>query len=101
MRSYLNPTMSANVRKVTLAITNEEYAWAARVAKRTRTSISSVLSAAAKEKREREEREAAQARAWAEIVEYVTAGTPLTRAELDAAARELSAVHEPARTRRP
>ncbi|HEY2368042.1 MAG TPA: hypothetical protein VGH87_16705 [Polyangiaceae bacterium] len=91
--------MGAHVRKVTLAITNEEYDWAARVAKRTGTSISSVLSSAAKEKREREERDAAQRRAWADVVEYVTAGAPLTRAEIDAAERELSG-HEPPRARR-
>ena len=82
--------MGARVRKVTLAITNEEYAWASRVAKRTRTSISSVLSAAAKEKREREEQDAARARAWAEFVEYVTDGVPFTHAELAAAERELA-----------
>ena len=83
--------MGTRVRKVTLAITNEEYDWAARVAKRTRTSISSVLSLAAKEKREREERDAAQRRAWADFVEYVTDGVPFTRAELAAADRELAA----------
>lgn len=81
--------MGANVRKVTLAITNEEYDWAARLAKRAGTSISSVLSAAAKEKREREEQDAAQRRAWADVVDYVTAGSPLTPAELVAAEREL------------
>jgi len=92
--------MGTHVRKVTLAITNEEYAWAARVAKRTGTSISSVLSAAAKEKREREERDAAQARAWAEFVEYVTDGVPFTREELAAAARELDEVQRPRARRR-
>lgn len=92
--------MGARVRKVTLAITNEEYAWAARVAKRTGTSISSVLSAAAKEKREREERDAAQARAWADFVEYVTDGVPFTREELAAAERELAELERPRARRR-
>src|SRR5689334_6008090 len=100
MRSYLLPTMGANVRKVTLAITNEEYDWAARVAKRAGTSISSVLSAAAREKREREDRDAAQARAWAEYVEYATDGVPFTREELAAAERELTEPRRRPRARR-
>jgi hypothetical protein len=87
--------MGARVRKVTLAITNEEYAWAWRVAKRTKTSISSVLSAAAKEKRERDERDAAQARAWAEFEEYVTDGVPFTREERAAVERELAELQRP------
>jgi sugar/nucleoside kinase (ribokinase family) len=91
--------MGTHVRKVTLAIANEEYDWAARVAKRTGTSISSVLSLAAKEKREREERDAAQKRAWADVVEYVTAGKPFTPEELASAQRELDLVRRP-RTRR-
>ena len=92
--------MGANVRKITLAITNEEYDWAARIPKRAGTSISSVLSSAAREKREREEQDASQRRAWADVVEHVTAGTPLTRAELAAAERELGAAPARSRSRR-
>jgi hypothetical protein len=92
--------MSANVRKVTLAITNEEYDWAARVAKRAGTSISSVLSAAAKEKREREEQDAEQRRAWTDVVDHVTQGAPLTPAELAAAERELASTPRRSRSRR-
>jgi hypothetical protein len=82
--------VAANVRKVTLAITNEEYAWAERRAKRAGISVSAVLSAAAKEKRRAEERDEKQRKAWAEIVAYVTNGAPLTSEELAAAERELN-----------
>jgi len=87
--------MGARIRKVTLTIRDEEYAWASRVAKRTGTSISSVLSTAVKEKREREERDTAQARAWADVEEYVTDGVPFTREELAAAERELAELQRP------
>jgi hypothetical protein len=82
--------VAANVRKVTLAIANEEYAWAERRAKRAGTSVSAVLSAAAKEKRQAEERDEKQREAWAEIVGYVTNGASLTSEELAAAERELN-----------
>ena len=81
--------MSARVRKVTVAIGNEEYAWAERRAKHAGTSVSAVLTAAAREKREAEEREASQRRAWAEVVAYVTDGVPLTDEELTSAEGEL------------
>jgi hypothetical protein len=90
--------MAANVRKVTLAITNEEYAWAERRAKRAGISVSAVLSAAAKEKRQAEERDEEQRKAWAEVVAYVTRGVPLTTEELAGAEREL--IGEGARPRR-
>jgi hypothetical protein len=89
--------MAAGVRKVTLAITNEEYAWAERRAQDAGTSVSAVLSATAREKRLAEEREAKQRKAWAEVVAYVTRGAPLTHEEIAAAEREL----EVARSARP
>jgi predicted aspartyl protease len=82
--------VATNVRKVTLAITNEEYAWALRRAKGEGTSVSAVLSAAAKEKRHAEEQAETQRQAWAEIVAYVTNGAQLTSEELAAAEKELN-----------
>jgi len=87
--------MSANVRKVTLAITKDEYEWAERTATRTGVSISSVLSAAAREKRTAEERDARQRTAWAEVVDLVLAGSPLTEDELAAAKAELDGLMIP------
>ena len=92
-RSYLLLTaMPAHVRKVTVAIGEDAYAWAARSAERGKTSISAVLTAAARAKRDAEERDAAQARAWSEVLSHVARGRPLTAAEIAAAGRELARV---------
>jgi hypothetical protein len=89
--------MSSNVRKVTLAIGKEEYAWAERRAKRVGTSVSAVLSAAARQQRQTEERDERQRRAWAEVLAFVTGGDPLTPEELAGARRDLDREDAPRR----
>jgi hypothetical protein len=84
--------MAAHVRKVTLAIGDAEYEWAARRAKREGTSISAVITAATKEKRQTEARDEQQRQAWSEIKAYVSRERPLTEEEVEAAAEELDRI---------
>ncbi|MGH7282138.1 MAG: hypothetical protein ACRELY_11480 [Polyangiaceae bacterium] len=88
--------MAASIRKVTLAIGNEEYAWAERRARRLGTSISAVLTAAARAEREEEQRTEAQRRAWTSVLDHVTSGVPLSAGELSAAEEELRFATRPA-----
>ena len=59
-------TMAVTVRRVTIAIGKEEFAWASKLAKRER-----------------------QRKAWDELQEWLLDGRPPTAAELEAARREL------------
>ncbi|MBX3274980.1 MAG: hypothetical protein KF729_32245 [Sandaracinaceae bacterium] len=81
--------MSSTVRKVTIALGAEEYAWAREQAERSQTSVSAVLTEAARCARDRAAREAARAAAWAELEAWITGGEPLDAQELAAAEREL------------
>lgn len=81
--------MSVTVKKVTVALGRDEYAWAKKQAKRTGTSVSAVLTQAAREARETAERVARQEAAWAEVEAWLTAGAALGADELEDARREL------------
>ncbi len=81
--------MASTVKKVTVALGREEYAWAREQAERTKTSVSAVLTKAARDARETQERCARQDAAWAKVEAWLTDGRGFTEEELEAARREL------------
>lgn len=81
--------MAATVRKVSLAIGNEELTWAEDRAEREGKSVSAVLTEVARAARETELHKTRQRQAWEEYLAWATDGRGFTSEELEAARREL------------
>lgn len=81
--------MTISVKKVSLAIGRDEFAWAQRRARQEGTSISAVLTEAARRMRDEDARRAKQDVAWNAFVAEAFPGEPFTEDELAAAQREL------------
>jgi len=81
--------MAVTVRRVTIAIGKEEFAWASKRAKREGLSVSAVLTRATRDALEAEAKRERQRKAWDELQHWLLDGKPPTAAELEAAQREL------------
>ncbi len=81
--------MSVTVRKISVAIGQDELAWAQSRAKRDGTSVSAVLTNAARAARDAEAQRRRQRKAWAAFLSWATDGEGLADEDLDAGAREL------------
>jgi hypothetical protein len=87
--------MASKIKKISLAIGRDEFAWAQRRARQEGTSVSAVLTNAARRMREDEAQQAKRDAAWNEVMEWALDGKPLTERELDAARRELDGEQAP------
>jgi hypothetical protein len=81
--------MTTTVRKISLAIGEEALAWAEKRARRQKTSVSAVLTAAALRVRDLEAELERQDKAWASFLDEATSGRGLTRAQIARGHREL------------
>jgi len=84
------PTMAVKIQKVSIAIGREELAWVKRQARRSRSSVSAVLTEAARRMQEEELRKERQRAAWAEYEVWAAKEHgPVTPEGIEAALREL------------
>lgn len=81
--------MAVTVRRVTIALGTQEYAWARKRARREGRSVSAVLTAAAREAAESEAKRERQRKAWDAVSAWVLDGEPASADELEAARRAL------------
>lgn len=82
--------MAISVKKVSVAIGQDELAWARRRAEREGTSLSAVLTDATRAAREIETRRKKQQAAWSAFAKWATAGKRLPPTAIAAAERELN-----------
>jgi hypothetical protein len=82
--------MTVSVKKVSVALGNDELQWARRRAEREGTSLSAVLTDATRVARESETRKKKQQAAWSSFTKWATAGKGPPPAAIAAAERELN-----------